>query len=62
MVTVQLLGSKKFDTQMAGHTLTKNTDVSLALEFQKHLSNESHKHGIIEHRKQKKSSRKKVDK
>ena len=48
MDTVQLLGSKRFDTQMAVHTATKNTDVSLAQEFQKHLSSESLKHGIID--------------
>ena len=54
MDTVQLPVSKWFDTQMAVHTATKNTDVSLALESQKHLSNASHKHGIIDHRKHKK--------
>ena len=32
--------------------------MSLELEFKKHLSNESHKHGIIDHRKHKKSSSK----
>ena len=49
MATVQLAGSKRFDTQMAVHTVTQNTDVSLALEFKKYLSNASLKHGIIDH-------------
>ena len=37
MSTVQLLGSKRFDTQMSVHTAIQNTDVILALERQKHL-------------------------
>ena len=39
MTTVQITVSKWFDTQMALHTVTQNTDVSLALKFQKHFSN-----------------------
>ena len=39
MATAQLPGSERFDTKMAFHTSTQNTDASLALEFQKHLSN-----------------------
>ena len=58
MATVQLTGSKFFDTQTKVHTAAQNTYVSLALEFQKHLSNESHKHGIIDNGKDKKSSSK----
>ena len=30
IATVQLLGSKQFDTQMTVHTATQNMDVSLA--------------------------------
>ena len=48
MDTVQLLGSKQFDTQMTVNTETQNTDMSLALKFQNHFSNESCKHGIID--------------
>ena len=48
-----LLGSKRFDTQMSAHTATQNTDANLAQGFQKHLSNESCKHGIIDHGKPK---------
>ena len=44
--TFQIPGSKLFDTQMLVHTTKQNTDVSLALEFQKHLSYSSLKHGI----------------
>ena len=53
VATVQLPGSKCFDTQITVHTVTQNTDVSLAQGFQKHLSNESRKHGIIDHGKHK---------
>ena len=37
--TVQLPSSKRFDTEMTVHTTIQNTDASLALESQKHLSN-----------------------
>ena len=40
MSTLQLPGSKMFDTKMTVNTATQNTNVSLALEFQNHLSNE----------------------
>ena len=36
MDTVQLPGSKLFDTQMVVHTATQNTDVIVSQEFQKH--------------------------
>ena len=49
MATVQLPGCKQFDAQVAVHTATKNTDVSLAHKFQKHFSSVSRKHGIIYH-------------
>ena len=48
MSTFQLLGSKWFDTQTEVHTESQNTHVSLAMEFQNHLSNESCKHGILD--------------
>ena len=48
MDTAQLPGSKQFDTQMEVHIESKNTDMILAQEFQKHLSNESRKDGIID--------------
>ena len=38
MKNVQLPGSKQFDIQMELHTSTQNNDVTLAQEFQKHLS------------------------
>ena len=47
MATVQLPESKYFDTKMAIHTSTHNYDVILAQEFQKHLSNASHKYSIL---------------
>ena len=39
---------------MAVHTTTHNSDVSLEQEFQKHLSDASWKHGILDHIKHKK--------
>ena len=33
---------------MAVHTTTHNSDVSLEQEFQKHLSDASHKHSILD--------------
>ena len=48
METVPILGSKQFDAKMAVHIVTQNTEVILALKFQKHLSNESRKHGILD--------------
>ena len=62
MSIVQLLGIKRFDKQMAVHTVTQNTDVILELEFQNHLSNSSHKHGVLDHGKHKKCQVKKLDK
>ena len=48
MAPVQIPGSKRFDTQMEMQRATQNTDVSLAMEFQNNLVNESLKHGIID--------------
>ena len=62
MSTVKLPGSKQVDTQMEVHTATQNTNVSLAQEFQKYLSNEPQKHDIIDKGKQKKGQVKKLDK
>ena len=59
MATVQLPGSKQFDAQIPVHTSTLNTDVGLSLGFKRHLSNESRKHGFIDHGKHKKRSSKK---
>ena len=49
MSTVPIPGRNNIDTQMAVHTVTQNTDVSLSQEFQKYIFNESRKHGIIDH-------------
>ena len=58
MAIVKLPGSKCFDTKMEVHTSKQKTDTSLAQEHKKHLSNESHKHGIIDNGKQKKVKKK----
>ena len=39
MDTFQIPGSEHFDAQISMHTATQNSDVILALEFQKHFSN-----------------------
>ena len=48
MYNVQLLGSKTFDLQILMHSCTPKNDVSLAKEFQKHLSKDDCKHGVID--------------
>ena len=48
MGTAQIPDSQRFDTKMKIHTSTHNSDVSLAQEFQKHLSNASCKHSIVD--------------
>ena len=53
MDNFQITGSERFDTQMSAHTVKYNTVVSLALEFQKHLSNASRKHDTSDHGKYK---------
>ena len=47
MSTVQLPGAKWYDKQMVMHTGYCSSDVSLAREFQKHLSSAIRKHGVI---------------
>ena len=59
MSTVQLLGTKGYDTQMVIHTGTCTYNVSLANEFQKHLSTAAQKHGVIYQGKYKKRPSKK---
>ena len=48
MSNVQLQGSKLFDSQILMNYCTKNNDVSLAKEYQKHVSKENQKHGVID--------------
>ena len=45
---VQLTGSKTFDSQILMHYCTPKKDVSLAKEFQKHMSRNDSKHGVID--------------
>ena len=45
--TVQLMGKKDYHTKMVMHNGNHTSDVSLAREFQKHLSNATRKHGVI---------------
>ena len=48
MKTVQLLDAAAYDSQMTMHILTVNTDISLAREFQKHLSDLTWEHGLLD--------------
>ena len=61
MSTVQLTGSKGYDTQMVNHTGIRTSNVNLASEFLKHLSKAAHKHGIIDQGKYKNRQVKKLD-
>ena len=54
MSTVKLHGSKILDYQMKMHTGTQKYDVSLAKEFQQHLTNKHCKDGVIDQGKHKK--------
>ena len=51
MSTVQLPGSKIFDSQIQMHTGTQKYDVSLAKEFQEHLKKKHRKDGVIDQEK-----------
>ena len=46
--TVQLPGSKRFDSQIQIYTGTQKDYVSLAKEFQQNLTNKHRKDGVID--------------
>ena len=48
MSTIQLPGSNKFDSQILMHSWTPKKDASLAKEFQKYMSKDDNKHGVID--------------
>ena len=48
MATVQLPAIQCFYTKIEINKSNQNADISLAQEFQKHLSNASRKHGILD--------------
>ena len=58
MSSFQLPGSNKFDSQILMHYYTQKNDVSLAKQFQKYLSMEHHKLGVIDQGKYSKRSSK----
>ena len=45
---IQLTVAKGYETHMIIHSATSITDVSLAREFPKQLSNVAYKHGVID--------------
>ena len=56
MSAVQLPGTNIFDSQVQIHTGNQKYDVSLAKEFQHHLTKEHRKNGVIDQGKYKKYS------
>ena len=48
MSNVQFTGSKTYDSQILMHSCTHKNDVSLAKYFQKHMSKEHRKYGVID--------------
>ena len=54
MSNVKLHGSNRFDSLMQMHTGNQKYDVSLAKEFQQHLTKEHLKNGFIDQGKYKK--------
>ena len=48
MYTVQLTGSKIFDSQIQMYTGTEKYNVSLAKEFKEHLTKNHQKYGVID--------------
>ena len=48
MSNVQLPVSKTFDSQILMYSFTKNNGAILAKQYQKHLSKEHFKHGVID--------------
>ena len=52
---MQLPGAKGYGTQIVMHTIKRTYDVSLAIEFQEHLSTAARKHGLIDKGKYKKT-------
>ena len=49
MTNVQLPGAEDYGSHMAMHTSTANTDISLAREFRKHISDSTWAHGLFYH-------------
>ena len=61
MSTVQLPGSKIFDSQIQMHTGTQKYYVGLAKEFQDHLTKKHRKYGVIDKKNPKTINGKKVN-
>ena len=58
MSTVKLPGLICFGKQIIMHSCTQKKDASMAEEFQKHLSNNDRKHGVIDQGKDRKRASK----
>ena len=58
--TVQLPDSASYESHFAKHTSTANKDISLAREFQKHLSEPTRTHGLLYHGKYRKHASKQI--
>ena len=49
ITTVKLPGALDYESHMVIHTSTTNKCISLAKEFQKHLSDPTKAHGLLDH-------------
>ena len=58
MSNVQLPGPRTFDSHILMNSCTPKNDVSLAKEFQKHMSKDDRKYGVIDQGKYRKGSSK----
>ena len=58
MITVKLPGAGAYDSHMEMYTSTVNTDISLAKKFQKHISEPTREHDLLDHGKDRKHSSK----
>ena len=54
MTTVKLPGAATKSSHMGMHTKMSNTDIRPARVFQKHISDPTRTHGLIDHRKYRK--------
>ena len=54
MTTVQLTNTAAYDSHMVIHTSTANTDICLERKFQKHISDPTWAHGLLDHGKDRK--------
>ena len=60
MTTVQLSVAADYESQTGKHTSDANTDISLAREFKKHISDPTQAHYLLYHGKDRKHASKQI--